>query len=101
MAEFGRTVHVNGNRGRDHWPDCWSILIGGGGVNAGIVVGASDPTGAAIADRPVSIGDVYATIYKAMGIDWNKEYMHPIGRPLKIANSFNDTTGQPISELIG
>jgi hypothetical protein len=43
---------------------------------------------------------VYATIYKAMGIDWTKEYMHPIGRPLKIANAAGDLTGQPVSELL-
>lgn len=100
MGEFGRTPHVNPNGGRDHWPDCWSILIGGGGLTGGAVVGSSDDAGALVAERQVSIGDVFATIYKTMGIDWTKEYMHPIGRPLKIANSFSDTTGQPIRELL-
>ena len=99
MGEFGRTPHHNANLGRDHWPDCWSILIGGGGIAGGAVIGASDDAGATVADRMVSIGDVYATIYKAMGIDWTKEYMHPIGRPLKIANGIADITGQPIHEL--
>jgi hypothetical protein len=46
------------------------------------------------------MGDLLATIYKAFGIDWTKTYMHPIGRPLKIANGFDDTTGTPIKELI-
>ena len=46
------------------------------------------------------MGDVFATVYKAFGIDWTKEYMHPIGRPIKIANSIDDLTGTPIRELI-
>ena len=45
------------------------------------------------------MGDVFATIYKAFGIDWTKEYDTPIGRPIKIANSLEDTTGEPIAEL--
>ena len=100
MSEFGRTPHHNANHGRDHWPDCWSILIGGGGINGGVAVGASDGDGALPAGRAVSIGDVFATIYKALGIDWTREYMHPVGRPLKIANGFSDATGEPIRELI-
>jgi uncharacterized protein (DUF1501 family) len=99
-GEFGRTPVINPNAGRDHWPDCWSLVLGGGGIKAGQVVGASDEQGAYVADRPVSIGDLYATIYKAMGIDWEKTYMSPIGRPVYIANGFNDTPGTPLKELI-
>jgi hypothetical protein len=65
-----------------------------------MVVGASDKRGAYVAERRVSIGDIFATIYKAFGIDWTKTYLHPIGRPLKIANSFDDETGAPIQELV-
>src|SRR5262249_47142622 len=72
-GEFGRTPVVNPARGRDHWPDCWSLVMGGGGIQGGQIIGASDEQGAYVADRPVSIGDVYATIYKAMGIDWQKQ----------------------------
>jgi hypothetical protein len=64
------------------------------------VVGASDERGAYVAERTISMGDLYATIYKALGIDWTKEYMSPIGRPVKIANSLDDETGKPIEELI-
>ena len=99
MGEFGRTPDYNAKHGRDHWPNCWSVLLGGGGIAGGRVVGASDAKGAEVADRLVTIGDVFATIYKAFGINWRKEYMHPIGRPLKIANSINDVTGSPIQEL--
>ena len=48
----------------------------------------------------VTMGDLLATIYKAFGIDWEKTYMHPIGRPIKIANSINDKTGVPLHELL-
>jgi hypothetical protein len=48
----------------------------------------------------ITIGDLAATVYKAFGIDWKKEYASPIGRPIKIANSINDVTGAPISELL-
>jgi len=102
MGEFGRTVDpiVRKGQGRDHWCHCWSMVLGGGGIRGGQAVGASDERGAYPAGRTVSIGDLYATIYKAMGIDWTKEYMHPIGRPLKIANAIHDETGVPIAGLV-
>jgi hypothetical protein len=100
MGEFGRTPTINAAAGRDHWPDCWSLLIGGGGIAGGHVVGASDKTGGYVAQRMVSIGDVYATIYKAFGIDWTKTYMTPIGRPIYIANALGDKQGEPIKELV-
>ena len=100
MGEFGRTPHFNSKGGRDHWPQCWSLILGGGGIEGGKIVGSSDERGAFVAERMVSMGDVHATIYKAFGIDWTKEYMSPIGRPIKIANSIDDTTGHPVSELI-
>jgi len=99
-GEFGRTPAVNPNAGRDHWPDCWSLLIGGGGIQGGRVIGASDKDGAYVADRPVSLGDLYATVYKALGVDWTKTYKSPLGRPVYIANGFGDTAGAPIPELI-
>ena len=99
-GEFGRTAHHNSKLGRDHWPHCWSLALAGGGIQGGQVVGASDERGAFVAERRVTMGDLYATIYKALGIDWHKEYMTPIGRPVKIANSIDDETGQPLSELI-
>lgn len=100
MGEFGRSPHHNSKLGRDHWPHCWSLAIGGGGIKGGQVIGASDDRGAYVAERTVSMGDIYATIYKALGIDWHKEYMSPIGRPVKIANALDDETGQPIKGLI-
>jgi len=100
MGEFGRTPHINPDFGRDHWPGCWSLVLGGGGLQTGQAVGKSDEQGAVIVERPISIGDLFATVYKAMGIDWHKEYMTPVGRPIKIANSIGDATGVPIEGLV-
>jgi uncharacterized protein (DUF1501 family) len=100
MGEFGRTPEHNPALGRDHWPNCWSLVLGGGGIQGGRIVGASDERGAYITERRVSVGDLFATVYKALGIDWTQEYMTPIGRPIKIANSIDDTTGEPVSELL-
>ncbi len=100
MGEFGRTPVINPNLGRDHWPNCWSMALAGAGIKTGQVVGASDERGYNVTDRVVTMGDLYATIYKALGIDWTKEYMSPIGRPVKIANSLDDRTGDPVKELL-
>lgn len=99
-GEFGRTPEINPKKGRDHWPQCWSLVVGGGGIQGGRIIGASDETGGYVAERPVSIGDLYATVYKALGIDWSKTYMAPVGRPVYIANGFDDVPGKPIQELI-
>jgi len=101
MGEFGRTPDLNPSGGRDHYPTCWSLAIGGGGIRGGQVVGASDEKGGYLVDgRRVTIGDLFGTVYKAFGIDWQKEYMHPIGRPVKIANSIEDHTGEPVAEVL-
>jgi hypothetical protein len=100
MGEFGRTPNINANLGRDHWPNCWSLALAGGGIKTGQVIGVSDERGANVVERVVTMGDLYATIYQALGIDWKKEYMSPIGRPVKIANSLDDKTGSPVKELL-
>lgn len=99
MGEFGRTVR-NPKNGRDHWPQCWSVAIGGGGIAGGQVIGSSDAQGQYVKDGMVTMGDLFATVYKAFGIDWEKAYMSPIGRPVKIANSIDDMTGNPIKQLV-
>jgi uncharacterized protein (DUF1501 family) len=100
MGEFGRTPHQNINGGRDHWPECWSLALAGGGIRGGQIVGGGDATGSLIADRVVTIGDLAATVYKTFGIDWKKKYPSPIGRPIKIANSIDDMTGEPVLERL-
>jgi len=100
MGKFGRTPMINPNLGRDHWPNCWSLALAGGGIKTGQVIGKSDERGHNVVERVVTMGDLYATIYQALGIDWRKEYMSPIGRPIKIANSLEDRTGEPVTELL-
>ena len=82
-GEFGRTPVINPKGGRDHWPDCWSLLVGGGGIRGGCIVGASDKDGATVADRPVSIGDLYATVYKASGNRLDQD-LHVAHRPARL-----------------
>ncbi len=68
MGELGRTPRLNGNGGRDHWPGCWSIALAGGGVRGGQVIGASDRIGSTPVERPVTCGEIVASIYHAMGV---------------------------------
>ena len=83
MTEFGRTPRINALDGRDHWPKGFSCLIGGGGLASGRVIGATDPAGEQEPTDPVSVQDLYATVFAALGIDPDYEEMTPIGRPLK------------------
>ena len=74
-GEFGRTPLINGHAGRDHWSNCFSVLIGGGGLKGGQVVGASEPRGGRVRERPISPADLLATLYQALGI--------PLDTPLR------------------
>jgi hypothetical protein len=94
-GEFGRTPRINPLDGRDHWPHGFSCLLAGGGVVPGQVVGSTDPEGVAREpERPVTVGDLSATVLAALGIDWQRELMTPIGRPLKLAE------GTPVKGLV-
>ena len=81
MGEFGRTPKINGNGGRDHWPDCYTVLLAGGGIHGGAVFGASDRTGAYPAKDPVTPADLAATIFWRFGIDPSSEIHDLTGRP--------------------
>jgi hypothetical protein len=95
FGEFGRTPKVNPAGGRDHWPQCWSILMGGGPLKGGKIVGASDDIGAAPKDRPTTPAEVAATIYKGLGIDPHAELPGAQGRPIPLVDRGFD----PIEEL--
>jgi hypothetical protein len=94
IGEFGRTPHINHSAGRDHWPGVFSIAVAGAGIPPGQVIGSSDAQGGAPKERPISIEDLGATVYRKLGIDVHKEY-HSNGRPVKM----NDG-GTPIRELV-
>jgi hypothetical protein len=95
MGEFGRTPKINPAGGRDHWPACWSIVIGGGGIKGGRVVGASDEIGAQPIDRPTTPAEIAATLYHALGVDLDYELPGLQGRPIRVV----DHGVEPIREL--
>ncbi len=95
MGDFGRTPKINADAGRDHWPQCYSVLLAGGGIRGGQVVGASDRQGAFPVERPVSPADIHATVYAALGYDpAGITYPSFDGRPLPL------TEGTPLHELL-
>ena len=95
-GEFGRTPRINPAGGRDHWPQCWTIVLAGGGIKGGQVVGASDNIGGAPKDRPVMPAHVAATVYKCLGIPIDKELKTPQGRVVRLVDHGFD----PIDELL-
>lgn len=95
VGEFGRTPKINPAGGRDHHPGVWSILLGGGPIKGGQVIGESDELGYAPKTRPVTPGEVAATIYKGLGLDPHKELPGPQNRPIPLV----DYGLKPIHEL--
>jgi uncharacterized protein (DUF1501 family) len=96
MGEFGRTPTINGQTGRDHWPQAFSAVLAGGGVKAGQVVGATDEQGSEVKEKPITVPDLYSTVLKLCGFDPAKTYTSPEGRPIKLA-----AKATPVSDLIG
>lgn len=94
-GEFGRTPKINKDAGRDHWPDCYSTLLAGGGIQPGAIWGASDKLGAYPAVDPVTPGDLAATIFWRFGLDPATELHDGTGRPMKLAD------GQPLKGMFG
>ncbi len=83
-GEFGRTPKINPAGGRDHWPQCWSMLMAGGGIRGGQIIGSSDDRGAAPKDRPTSPAEIAATIYKGLGIDLATELPDGQAQPIPL-----------------
>ena len=96
MGEMGRTPKVNGKAGRDHWPQCGFALLAGGGIRRGMVLGKTDKQAAYPIDRPVSAGDLVATIYRQIGVDYGLTVDDLTGRPIHISHG-----GEPVTEVIG
>ena len=86
MGEMGRTPKVNKDAGRDHWSRVQSILLAGGGIRAGQVIGETDETASAPTKDPVSIDDLQYTIFRLLGMNTEKMYYTPQGRPIPVAN---------------
>ena len=95
LSEFGRTPRINDGGGRDHWARAFSCMMAGGGIKGGSIIGASDPDGMEVAERPVKVADLHATLCHALGIDLNKELTTPQGRPIRLVRK----EANPINEL--
>lgn len=96
MGEFGRTPWLNAARGRDHYPNAWSMMMTGCGLKRGVVVGATDADGVDVVENPFNEQNLFATIFKALGIDPHGEYDLP-GMPTfhRVENK-----AQPIREVL-
>lgn len=95
MGDFGRTPTINANAGRDHWPQCYSVVLAGGGIRGGQVVGVSDATASYPKDRPLTPADIHATVFAALGYDPHAiTYASAEGRPMPLSE------GTPIAELL-
>lgn len=93
MGEFGRTPKINKNESRDHWPQCYTALLAGGGVKGGYVHGASDAHGMFPDKHPCRPDDLAATLYTMLGIHPDTEVHDRGNRPLMIA------AGKPVTEI--
>jgi len=98
MGEFGRTPTMGtqgSTDGRNHWPVVMSMAVAGGGMRHGQVIGATEKDGGTIKERPITPGDLAATIYHHMGVPLDATYADTNGRPRYVVEN-----GQPIRELI-
>jgi hypothetical protein len=96
-GEFGRTPKINKDGGRDHWPQVSCALMAGGGMKTGQVIGATNRLGEHATERPVRFEEVFATIYRNLGIDPHQTTITDLaGRP----NYLLEPEDQPIRELV-
>jgi hypothetical protein len=98
MGEFGRTPRLGtqgSTDGRDHWAVVMSMCLAGGGLRHGQVIGRTEADGGHIQDRPVTPGDLAATLYRFMGVPLDATYADPTGRPRAIV----ENGGRPVAEL--
>ena len=95
MGDFGRTPQINKDAGRDHWPQCFSAVLAGGGLRVGQVIGESDATGSYPASYAVEPADIHATVLTQLGYDPSgTTYLSSDGRPLPLSY------GKPIRALL-
>jgi uncharacterized protein (DUF1501 family) len=95
LGEFGRTPRINGSLGRDHFARAWSCSLSGCGIKPGSLYGETDEDGEAVKEGEINAGNLFATIFKALQIDYHKEYM--LGsRPIPIA----DFGAEPVDEIL-
>jgi hypothetical protein len=97
MGEFGRTPKISAQVGRDHWPQVNCALLAGGGMKTGQVIGATDRIAGEAISRPVTFAELYATLYRNLGIDVKRTTIQDLnGRPQYLV----EDEAQPLRELI-
>ncbi len=97
LGEFGRTPKISAQVGRDHWPQVNCALLAGGGMKTGQVIGATDRIAGEAVKRPVTFGELYATLYCNLGIDVSKTTLTDLnGRPQYLV----EENAQPLPELV-
>jgi hypothetical protein len=94
MGEFGRTPRINPRSGRDHFPRAFSVALAGGGIKGGLVIGKTNDEGNSVAERPVTVADLFCTFCQALKINPRKENHATLGRPIKIVDG-----GKAVKEL--
>jgi hypothetical protein len=96
LAEFGRTPAINPSLGRDHFATAWSATLSGAGVRGGSVYGKTDANGQAVVEGEVGAAELFATIYRALGIDHQKHYMVGV-RPVPLTEPGTEPIGQVLA----
>ncbi len=97
MGEFGRTPRISAQVGRDHWPQVNCALLAGGGMRNGQVIGATDRIAGEAISRPVTFGELFATLYHHLGIDVSQTTIADLsGRPQYLV----EDQAQPLRELV-
>ncbi|RLT10840.1 MAG: DUF1501 domain-containing protein [Planctomycetota bacterium] len=86
LTDFGRTPHINGAAGRDHYPSVYSVALAGGGIQGGQVYGSSDRKGAFPKTQPCTPPDIHATIFHALGISPRAELHDMLNRPFPVSD---------------
>ncbi len=95
IGEFGRTPKINGVDGRDHWPKGFSCVVGGGGLRSGVVIGETEAIEEPKSPKdPIEVADLCATVLRQLGVEFDKEVLTPIGRPMRYSE------GKPIERLL-
>jgi hypothetical protein len=84
MGEFGRAPLIEREGGRGHWARCYSVVLAGAGINAGMVHGRSDRRAAYPIDGAVTPQDLVTTIYHCLGIPADTELTDALGRPWRL-----------------
>ncbi len=95
MGDFGRTPSINGNGGRDHFPNAWSAVLAGAGIRGGVVHGETDADGAKVVKDAVTVPNLLATVATTLGMDPADMVQSPAGRPIALTDG-----GMPVKAIL-